>query len=156
MTFSPRSHKAAGVWRQSLRFAEAHSRVLVSTRWTGLPAVPERFGFLIAERSLPALSYGELPPHGAEPRCATLAHRHEPCDWTPMALDDHRLTIFNQIEQLRQPGLRAVHADVHITSLVFFGLTQRSAIRQRAKVRARCGLDRVERDRTKTRIAPER
>ena len=76
--------------------------MLVSSRCVGLASVPERFGFFIGERSLPAFGHRELPAHGAKGGRAALADRNQLRDRPPMPFDDDLFTILDEVEEPRQ------------------------------------------------------
>jgi hypothetical protein len=85
-----------------------------------LPAAPERFGVFISERSSPTLGHRELAPHGSKGRSPAFPHGYQLRDGAAVPLDDHGLAVLDQVEQLRELGLRAMDADVHGHSSVHF------------------------------------
>src|SRR5438093_6212913 len=65
MMFSPASTRWRARADRRSGDPSAQRRVLVSSRWVDLAPAPERFGFFIGERPLPAFGHLELPAHRA-------------------------------------------------------------------------------------------
>ena len=120
MTFSPVSTRRRARGDRRSGAPSAQRSVLVSSRCADLTPVPERFRFFIGQRPFPAVGHRELSGHRPEDRCPASANRYQLRHGVPMPLDHDLLTVFHEIEELRQLGLGAVHADVHDTMLVHF------------------------------------
>lgn len=98
----------------------------MSNKCGDLASAPERFGFFIAERPLPAVDHAELPTHCAERRRPTTANRHELRDRATMSFDHDIFAIFDEVEEFGQLCLGAVNAHIHRTRFSpFFGLKRR-------------------------------
>src|SRR2546422_1643044 len=118
--FSPASTRRRARGDRRSGDPSAQRSVLVSRRWVDLATVPERFGFFIGERSFPAFGHRELPTHRPERRAPASANRHELRHGSSMPFDYDMLAIFDEVEELRQLRLGAMHADVHDRILVHF------------------------------------
>src|SRR5687768_5434260 len=88
-TFSPASTRPRARVESRSGDPSAHSSVLVSSRCAALAARPERFGFFIGERPLPAFRHRELSAHGPQWRRATPPDGHELRHGAPVPLDHH-------------------------------------------------------------------
>ena len=83
-------------------------------------AAPERFGFFIGERPLPAFHHFELAAHCAEGRAAMAANGHQPRHGTPVPLNHDLFAILDKVEEFRELGFGAVDAYLHSGTLGHF------------------------------------